>query len=272
MGEVAWLGRYPVKSMLGEELADAVLDESGVAGDRRYALIDEASGLVASAKNPAKWRQLLGMTARYRADGRVTVTLPDGALVEADDPLVDALLSRHLGRPVRLAASRPEGASIERLTPPTEPSPGVLTRGGLAGAAPGHSFVDFAPVHVVTTATLEALASAHPRGALDARRFRPNIVLRMFDPVPFAENGWVGRTLSIGADTRMRVLAPTPRCVVPTLAQGRELAEDREALRTAARANRVQVLDLGVLTCVGAYATVRGTGQLRVGDRVLVGA
>ena len=56
VGEIIWLGRYPVKSMLGEDLNGVALDEAGVTGDRRFALIDEETGLIASAKHPRKWR------------------------------------------------------------------------------------------------------------------------------------------------------------------------------------------------------------------------
>jgi len=272
MGEIVWLGRYPVKSMLGEDLGEADLDESGVGGDRRYALIDEQTGLVASAKNPRKWRTLLTMSARHGPGGRVAITLADGTVIREDDPMAGTLLSRAVGRPVRLTRSRPDGAAFERLTPATEPSPGVMTKGTLAAGTPGDTFVDFAAVHVLTTATLDALAREHPRHAVDARRFRPNIVIRMDDDVPFAENTWPGRVLSLGDQAGVRVVAPTPRCAVPTLAQGGDLADDPDVLRTAARVNRVPVLDLGALTCVGAYAAVLRGGHLRVGDRVTVAA
>jgi MOSC domain-containing protein len=272
VGEVVWLGRYPVKSMRGEDLTVAHLDESGVEGDRRYALIDAQTGLVASAKHPRKWHRLLFMSARYGPDGRVRITCPDGVTVDADDPAADGVLSRAVGRPVRLAGTRPDGARLERLTPATEPSAGTLTRGGLAAGTPGDTFVDFAAAHVVTTATLDALSAAHPGDRVDARRFRPNIVVRMYDPVPFIENTWLGQTLTVGTRTEIRIVAPTPRCAIPALAHGDDLPEDPELLRTAARLNRVQVLNLGTRTCVGAYAAVQRGGPLRVGDQIMVTA
>jgi uncharacterized protein len=55
IGEVVSLWRYPIKSMMGEELNSTYLTKRGVLGDRAYALIDPASGVVASAKNPKKW-------------------------------------------------------------------------------------------------------------------------------------------------------------------------------------------------------------------------
>jgi uncharacterized protein YcbX len=273
VGEIVWLGRYPVKSMLGEVCNGVALDEAGVIGDRRYALIDEATGLVASAKHPRKWRALLTMAARYEpGDGRVAITLADGSTVHDDDPSVDSVLSRATGRAVRLTRTRPDGAMQERLSPFMEANAGTLTTGAVASGTVGDRFVDFAAVHVVTTATLGALARAHPRDTVDVRRFRPNIVVRMVDEAPFVENGWPGRTLSVNGRARMRVIVPTPRCAVPSLAHGAELPADSDVLRTVARLNRVPVLELGALACVGAYAAVERPGRLAVGDLVRLGA
>ena len=57
-GKVVSLWRYPVKSMLGEELNSSDVTERGLVGDRAYALIDKETGKVASAKNPRKWEKL----------------------------------------------------------------------------------------------------------------------------------------------------------------------------------------------------------------------
>jgi uncharacterized protein YcbX len=170
-------------------------------------------------------------------------------------PAPEAELSRALGRAVRLTSVRTEGATMERLTPPVEEGAGTMTRSTLGG----DTFVDFAPIHLISTATLEALSA-------DARRFRPNVVVRM--ATPFEESAWQGRVLSLGADVRLQVITPTPRCVVPTLAHDADLPADPELLRTLARLNRVQVLDLGVRTCAGAYASVVEPGRVRVGDAV----
>jgi len=52
VGTVGALWRFPVKSMLGEELDQVDVDEGGVVGDRAFALMDVETGKVASAKHP----------------------------------------------------------------------------------------------------------------------------------------------------------------------------------------------------------------------------
>src|SRR3990170_8341238 len=100
IGSVVALWRYPVKSMVGEELDEAVVTERGVLGYRAYALLDRADGKIASAKHPRKWGQLLNFRASYvespTAGGGlppVRITLPDGVAVESGDDDVDEVLS-----------------------------------------------------------------------------------------------------------------------------------------------------------------------------------
>ena len=65
LGSVVSLWRYPVKSMMGEELNAAEVTQRGVLGDRAYALFDPSTGKVVSAKNPRKWANLFDFRARF---------------------------------------------------------------------------------------------------------------------------------------------------------------------------------------------------------------
>lgn len=89
----------------------------------------------------------------------------------------------------------------------------------LAAETPGTGFQDLAPIHVVCTATLQAVAAAVHRAELEFHRYRPNFVVMMKDAAPFCENDWVGRELQMGS-VRLKVTRPTPRCAIPTLAHG----------------------------------------------------
>jgi uncharacterized protein YcbX len=139
----------------------------------------------------------------------------------------------------------------------------------LSEQAPGDSFVDYAPIHLITTATLAAVTSAAGT-ALHPRVFRPNLILAIPELSGYAENGWVGRQLAIGGQVRLEVFLPTPRCAVPTLTHGAD-PSDPQVLRALARGNRIPVEGSGLQNCAGVYAKVVSPGQVGVGDEVHVG-
>ena len=62
LGTVAALRRYPVKSMLGEDVGAGEVTFSGLVGDRRLALVSRSTGKIASAKLPRLWRDLLTLS------------------------------------------------------------------------------------------------------------------------------------------------------------------------------------------------------------------
>ena len=88
LGTVAALRRYPVKSMLGEDLAASDVTFTGLTGDRRLAVLSRTTGKIASAKLPRLWRDLLTLSAaagEVTADGAVRITLPAGKTVWSSD-------------------------------------------------------------------------------------------------------------------------------------------------------------------------------------------
>lgn len=274
LGRLRELWRHPVKSMRGEPLHAAQVSERGLAYDRGYALLDLETGKIASAKRPRMWGRLLQCRARVvSAQGAVSIVFPDGQELLAIQDDADARLSALTGRSVRLARTPPPAPEIERYWPNID---GLLLRdtvtsGRIGQDAPDGTFFDYAPLHLMTTATLARLQALYPRGQVDPRRFRPNLVIETSDDMRgFVENDWVGRTLAIGAEVRLRVTDPSPRCVVPTLPQG-ELAEDIGILRAVAEHNRpaVPALDGARLPSLGVYATIERGGVIRTGDAVM---
>ena len=120
LGSVVSLWRYPVKSMMGEELNVAVVTQRGVIGDRAYALIDPTTGKVASAKNPRKWAKLFDFRAAFIETPRqganvpsVRITLPDGNIVTTQQSDLNQILSNVLEREVTLGTTPPEIPSLE---------------------------------------------------------------------------------------------------------------------------------------------------------------
>lgn len=225
------------------------------------------TGKIASAKYPRLWRDLLTLSASAAGDA-VRITLPDGKTVHSTDADVDAVLSAVLDQPVRLTATPPPGASLDRAVPDAVLRDGVDAEvpAEVSGIAPG-TFFDFAAVHLLTTSTLRRIAALSPRRKAEPERYRPNIVVRT-EAEGFTENGWLHRDLRVGGELVLRVIALTPRCAVPTLAHG-GLPPDADALRVPARSNRVAAMESSAPEpCAGAYAEVLHPGRVRVGDAV----
>jgi uncharacterized protein len=278
LGAVVSLWRYPVKSMLGEELDAAEVGQRGMLGDRAYALLDRKDGKVVSAKNPRKWPRLFEFRAgfadpvhRGHRTPPVRITLPDGTLLTSEQKDVDEHLSRVLGREVTLKAAEPGGREALESTFPNPWSPraeeywpdmeGLDYRDTVTDFdLPEGTFFDCGVVHVLTTATLDRLHELYPDGRFEVRRFRPNVVVETLAGVKdFAEDAWIGRTVRIGgAGVRLAITRPCPRCVMTTLPQA-DLPKDRGILRTAARHNNVNV---------GVYASVLQGGEVRRSDTV----
>ena len=193
IGSVVSLARYPVKSTAGESLAEVHVGARGLEGDRGWAVYTEDGG-IGSGKTTRRFRRvdgLLGLTART-GDGAPVVTVPDGRSAVAGTSEADALVSRVLGRPLRLASEAD-----------------VLHH-------------DEAPVHVVTTAALRRIAElvGHP---VDVARFRANVVV---DLPGFPEEEWDGRLLTLGDDVVLRPDGGMTRCRMVDLLPGGAAADD----------------------------------------------
>lgn len=265
-GRVSSIWRYPVKSMVGEELETVSVTERGLLGDRAFALVDDESGRIVSAKNPRKWRDLFAFQASLPGTPdqsgplpAAEITFPDGSRATSAQPDIDERLSRQLDRPVRLFASAPESARAEGYWPNYHwlEQPDATFEFDL----PPGTFFDGATIHFVTTATLDRLKALAPTSRFDVARFRPNLVIDWAGiSDQFVENDWIGRTLLIGSKVRLQVWRPTPRCVMTTLPQG-DLPKDPGVLRTAVQNNDGNV---------GAYATVICEGKIKRGDAVIL--
>ena len=226
VGTLVKLWRYPVKSVGGEECERVEVDPRGVEGDRRYAILD-AEGKLGSGKTTRRFRQidgLLDLRAAYQ--GEVPeLFFPDGTRLAGDDSGVHSALARFLKMPVTLAR--------EQETP--------------------HR--DAGPVHLITTAALAWLRAALPDSMIDERRFRPNLVIET-PGCGQVERDWIGKTLAIGENVRLRVVERTERCRMVTLPQG-ALPHDPRVLGSI-----VRDADSGF----GVYAEVVAAGTIARGD------
>src|SRR6059058_1153019 len=287
VGTIGALWRFPVKSMLGEQLDAGDLGEGGMVGDRAYAIRDRETGKVASAKHPKLWPNLLECRAAFVEPPRPGADLPparielaDESSVQSDAPDVDAVLSSFFGRDVELARAAQNGYTIDQYHPDEENyypeghrdevveaqlGAAFFNERGLPSAVPEESFFDLFPLSVLTTSTLDQLGELEPQSRFDVRRFRMNVIVDT-PARGFVENEWVGRTLAISDDVKISVALPDPRCVMPSLAQ-EDLPKDSRILKALAQHNRIDVAG-ALYPCAGVYAVAEATGTIRKDDRV----
>ena len=280
VGTVSDLRRYPVKSMLGEQLERVEVTERGIPGDRAHALIDDETGKIVSVKRPKRWGRMFELVAS--SDGaRVRVAFPDGTTLAIDDPELRKRLSDFFGRPVSIVTALPSDAAYDEawageLKDGAPPYMAMETTilddeefiNGGAFMRADQNFFDFGVLHVVATGSTKELARHAPDSRFDPRRFRPNIVVDTPE-TGFLEKAWQGRALTIG-NVRLTVGIPVPRCVMTTLAQG-DLPPDREVLRSISMHNGVDILSSGTpYPCLGVYADVSAGGEIALGDTVTI--
>lgn len=257
---IASLWRYPVKSMMGEELRSTKISAKGIQGDRASALVDKETGKIVSAKNPKRWPNMFSFRSRYEDitnTNDIRITLPDGTTVNSNDLNADSILSSALGKEVRFISTVPEKPQLEEYWPDIEEldNQDIVTDEDM----PKGTFYDLAIVHLLTTSTLNELRRLYPEGRFEARRFRPNIIINT-EQSGFVESGWIGKTLAIGDEVKLKITDHCPRCVMTTLSQG-DLPRDSNILRTAAQHNEAHV---------GVYAEVLTGGIAKCDDSVTI--
>ncbi|MGH3831869.1 MAG: MOSC domain-containing protein [Pseudonocardiaceae bacterium] len=235
------VNRYPIKSCRGHSVERAVVEPWGLAGDRRWMLVD-AEGLVVTARQHPRLVLVTpepdagGLLVRAPDAGPLLVRTPDGAaltnarvftseLVAA--PASDeahAWFSEVVGKPVRLVY----------LDDPTRrrPNPAYSREDDRV------SFADGYPLLLATEESLAALndlIAAGPRaqeGPMSMTRFRPNLVVA--GAPAWAEDRW--RVLRIGS-VRFRVAKACDRCVFTTIDPD-TASRGKEPLTTLARCRR----------------------------------
>ena len=259
---VASIRRYPVKSMMGEELNSVEVTKRGLAGDRAYSLIDVETNKLVNAKHPQKWPEMFAYRAGYTAPPAspedvpsVYITLPNGDVIDSTSGDAEQTLSAALRKAVRLVRPDESDKGFEGFVPTVE---GVSDHDFVFDKiSPPGTFFDIGLIHILTTSSIDALQKTVPGSRIESRRFRPNLVIRTDGEEGFVENAWVGRTVRIG-QVVLKIKQPTQRCVMTTLAQG-DLPKDMSVLKAIYQNNGGNI---------GVYAEPVQIGTVRVNDAV----
>jgi uncharacterized protein YcbX len=231
---------FPVKSLQGVPVDTARVEPWGLAGDRRWMVVDEAGETVT-----ARFVNAMLLLRPRLVEHGLTITDPDGDVLQVAQPVghsvpvtvhhkpmlavpagpvADAWLTRVLGRRVRLMYL--DDPTL-RPTNPTFSSPEDRV-----------SFADGYPLMVTTESSLTALdelvaAGPHPDQApLGMTRFRPNLVVS--GTPAWSEDGW--RRIRIGASV-FRAVKGCERCVMTTVNPD-TAQRSKEPIATLARYRR----------------------------------
>lgn len=248
--KLAEIWRYPVKSMLGEQLDRADVGPGGIQGDRRWAVVDAESGVSLSAK---RYPDLLHCRA-WTSDSEVMISLPDSREYPAGSADVARGLSDLLGRQVATrSADATETIQHEFPTAVTEGEGEPFLY-----KPETEAFFDCAPLQLLTSATLVELQRLLPTSIVHRARFRPNFLVKTGE-VGFIENDWVNKDMVVGS-TRCQVYDDTRRCIMVALGQG-DLPRDTDVIRTILKRNEGRA---------GVALRTTDSGIVRCGDKVEV--
>jgi len=229
IGQIAKLARFPVKSMGGEELEEAMLGWNGMAGDRQWAFIKSQGYSRFPWFTGRDHSPLLPCRAHYPpgADPKTAkplIAAPDGWSGPIDDPGLTAWLERESRASFRLIQI-------------------------------GRGAFDSMPVSLVSSGGHAELEASHG-SRIDKRRFRINVEVETDMPMRV----WAGRRLAVGGEdgAQLSVTEPIQRCVMITIDPDTG-ERDPWLMRTVAQ-------QFG--NTYGVYANVVRPGILRRGDPV----
>lgn len=230
IGRIEALYRYPVKSMAGERLDAAEMGWHGLDGDRRLGLrrIEDRGGfpwLTAS-----RLAELLLFTPQGNDAGLPThVRTPEGAEMPIFGDDLAAEIERRHRAPVQMMHMK-------------------------------HGIFDDGSVSVIAVDTVGEVCRLAGLES-DARRFRPNVVVRLTQSGPFLEDAWLGGVLSFGETDAAPAIAVTMRdvrCSMVNLDPD-SARSSPEMMKAAVRANENNA---------GIYGTVVRTGRLAIGQPI----
>ena len=254
IGTVETICRYPVKSMAGEDVAQAFVGFAGLMGDRAFAFVRTPGPKGFPWHTGREQEDLVLFRPHFREGGAATLP-PDIEKTFKMPPGVNPIFPAEGAFEIDVAT--PDGQTLPLRS--AEFMAVIERRAGYAVTLrfSERSLYDCRPVSLFGNASARGLGDelAMP---IDRRRFRANLYADWAEDRPYRENELVGRTLQIGERLRLAVLERDPRCKMITIDPETGQTEPRVLLHVAKAHDGM----------AGVYAAVLVEGVVGQGDPI----
>jgi uncharacterized protein YcbX len=238
IGQIKEIVRHPVKSFYGESVKETKVMEYGLYGDRSHAFLDETRP--GKFLTITQFPEMVRYKARFTGEEsieeypKVEILTPEGKVVNWGDDELTKELENKSNRKISLVTFTPSNVPL--------------------GA------IEEEHIQLVTDASLEKLKETWGKSELDFRRFRPNLLISLVEKIPFIEETWFGRRLKIGNEVEIELKRHCERCMIITVHP--EIGKRNSTLLKTVVNERNNYF--------GVYASVVKTGDIHVGDEVLL--
>lgn len=235
IGYIKEIVRHPIKSLGGESVPQTKVMKYGIYGDRGHAYFDETIQDFLTITN---FPEMVRYKAKYVGEEsmddypQVQVLSPEGKIYDWQDEEFRNLLEQKSKRKI-----------TTREFPPAHIPIGPIA---------------VEPILLATDASLERLEELWGKEEVDARRFRPNIMISLEEKVPFIEEQWLGRRIKIGPEVELKFVGHCKRCMIITV-HPENAKRDASLHKTLIKENNNHF---------GIYASVIKTGDIQVGDDI----
>jgi uncharacterized protein len=227
IGTVARLRRYPVKSMRGEDLTDALVETHGLVGDRIYAyVLDNAPNPRFPWMTARQAAQMLLYEPKYLTPDSIEVQSPGGRSFTITDDALEKELEEKSGYKF----------SLKHET---------------------NGCHDSKPVSIISLQSISKLKEETGIAELGAERFRANIYADWLSGESFLEDRMIGKQITVGKPgVKLRIVQKDSRCVIPTL----------DPVTASAYPEVLETIISEHGGCIGVYAEVVSKGTIQKGD------
>lgn len=238
IGQIKEIVRHPVKSFYGESVQKTRLMEYGLYGDRSHAFLDETrpGKFLTITQFPEMVRYKARFVGKESVDvyPKVEILTPEGKIFNWGDEELTNEIEHKSKRKISVVTY-----------PPTHVPLGAIEE---------------EHIQLVTDASLDKLKEIWGKSEIDYRRFRPNLFIALKEKIPFIEEQWFGKRVRIGNKVEIELKRHCERCMIITV--NPESAErDATLLKTVVKERS---------NYFGVYASVIKTGEIHVGDEVIL--